>query len=421
MLFSSGKPAGAENNSLWAADSVTQDMVEFKDILQAAENIKNHVHKTPIIFSNSFSKLAGAEVYLKAENLQKTGSFKVRGAFNKMSNISGDVIAASMGNHAQAVAFAANGLGLQAKIVMPLTAPIVKEEATKGYGGEVILHGENFKEALDFALSQRDYIFIHAFDDEEIISGQGTVGIEIMEDLNDIDFIVVPVGGGGLISGISIAAKTLSPNTKLIGVQAEAATSAYRSFKEKQICEKPPLPTLADGIAIGRVGDRPFEIINRYVDDMITVDENSIAMAILLFLERKKLVVEGAGAVPLAALIKQRELFEGKKVVVVVSGGNIDFTVIDRIINKGLMTSGRVGIFEATLDDIPGSLHSLTGLISARRGNIMNISHDRITGNLPIGKTRVVFIIEVRGKEHLEEILSDMRKKGFDIKGREDV
>ena len=395
---------------------MANNMLTIQDIQKAYENIRDHVHKTPLIYSNSFSKMTGAEVYLKAENLQKTGSFKVRGAFNKMFHIKGKVIAASMGNHAQAVAFAAGRIGIHAKIIMPVTAPIVKEEATKGYGAEVVLHGENFKEALDYAVSQKDYTFIHAFDDEEIIAGQGTIGIDIMEDLRDVDIIFVPIGGGGLISGISIAVKALSPKTRIIGVQTESATSAYFSFREKKICDRPPLPTLADGIAIGRIGDRPFEIINKYVDDVISVREDSIAIAILLFLERKKLVVEGAGAVPLAALLENREKFAGKKIVLVVSGGNIDFTLIDRIIHKGLMKSGRIGVFEVTVDDVPGSLHALTGIITSHRGNILDVIHNRLAADLPIGKTRVTFIIETRSKEHLEEILSDLEHKGFGVK-----
>jgi threonine dehydratase len=396
-------------------------MVEFRDIQNATENIKNFIHKTPLMYSNSFSKMTGAEVFLKAENLQKTGSFKVRGAFNKMINASESVIAASMGNHAQAVAFAAGSLGIKAKIVMPVTAPIVKEEATKGYGAEVVSYGESFQESLDYALSQKDYMFIHAFDDEKVIAGQGTIGIEIMDDLKDIDVILVPVGGGGLISGISIAVKTLSTKTRIIGVQAESATSAYSSLKEKKISEKVPLPTIADGIAIGRVGERIFEIISKNVDDILLVDEDSIALSILLYLERKKIVVEGAGAVTLAALLKNRERFAGKRIVLVVSGGNIDFTLIDRIIQKGLVSSGRVGIFDATLDDIPGSLHALTGIISSHRGNLLNVFHDRLAGNLPIGKTRVVFVIEVRNRGHLEEILMHLGTRGFEVRKRTDV
>jgi threonine dehydratase len=394
-------------------------MLTIQDIQKALENIKDHTHKTPLIYSNSFSKMTGAEVYLKAENLQKTGSFKVRGAFNKMMNLRGKVIAASMGNHAQAVAFAAGRIGIHAKIVMPVTAPIVKEEATKSYGAEVVLHGENFKQALDYALSQKDYTFIHAFDDEEVITGQGTIGIEIIEDLKDVDIILIPVGGGGLISGISIAVKTLSPKTRIIGVQTESATSAYVSFREKKISDKPPLPTLADGIAIGRIGNKTFEIMNKYVDDVIFVSENSIAMAILLFLERKKLVVEGAGAVPLAALLENREKFNGKRIVLVISGGNIDFTLIDRIIHKGLLKSERIGVFEVTVDDIPGSLHSVTGIIASHRGNVLDVVHNRFVADLPIGKTKVVFTVETRSKEHLEEILSDIEHKGFGVRKKD--
>ncbi|MEK6653373.1 MAG: threonine ammonia-lyase [Nitrospirota bacterium] len=392
-------------------------MIGIKDVEEALKNIRPFIHKTPLIHSNSFSKLINADVYLKAENLQKTGSFKVRGAFNKLTGIKdGKVIAASMGNHAQGVAFAAGRLGLHAKIVMPVTAPIVKQEATKGYGAEVELHGESFNEALDYAMSQKNYTFIHAFDDEEIIAGQGTIGIEITEDLKDIDFILVPVGGGGLISGISIAVNALSPKTKVIGVQTKSATAAYSSFKEKKIHDKPPLPTLADGIAVGKIGDRTFDVMNKYVDDIVLVDEDSIAMAILLFLERKKLVVEGAGAVPLAALMENKERFKGKRIVLVVSGGNIDFTLIDRIIHKGLVSSGRIGVFEVVVDDIPGSLHHISGVIASHRGNILNVIHERVAADLPIGKTKVVFTVEVRSSEHLGEILSDLELKGFAVK-----
>ncbi|MBI1811947.1 MAG: threonine ammonia-lyase [Nitrospirae bacterium] len=392
-------------------------MVNLKDLQGALKNIQPFIHKTPLIFSNSFSKLIDAEVYLKAENLQKTGSFKVRGAFNKLTGIKGGkVITASMGNHAQGVAFAANALGIHAKIVMPVTSPIVKQEATKSYGAEVVLHGETFSDALVHALSQKDYTFIHAFDDEKVIAGQGTVGIEIIEDLKDIDFVIIPVGGGGLISGIAAAVKALSPQTRIIGVQTESATSAYDSFKSKKISDKLPSPTLADGIAVGRIGEKAFEIMNKYVDEVLLVKEDSIAMAILLFLERKKLVVEGAGAVPLAALIENKDKFKGRKIVLVVSGGNIDFTLIDRIIHKGLVSSGRIGVFEVVVDDIPGSLHYVTGVIASHRGNVLSVVHDRLAGDLSVGKTKVVFTVEVKGREHLDEILSDLEIKGFGVR-----
>ncbi len=394
-------------------------MITIGDIREARERLGQFVHKTPLVYSSSFSSMIGAEVYLKTENLQKTGSFKVRGAFNKLRGVGGGkVIAASMGNHAQGVAYAAGRLGLHAKIVMPVTAPIVKEEATRGYGAEVVLYGETFKDALEYALSQKGYVFIHAFDDDEVIAGQGTIGLEISEEMEGIDFVLVPVGGGGLIAGVSTAVKALSPKTEVIGVQTESAPSAYLSFKEKSAFEKVPFPTLADGIAVGKVGEKTLEIMNRYVDDMVLVKEDSIAPAILLFLERKKLVVEGAGAVPLAALMEGKERLAGKRVVLVASGGNIDFTLIDKIIHKGLVLSGRIGVFEVTVDDIPGSLHLLTGMIASARGNILNVAHDRLSGDLPVGKTRVIFTIETRGGGHLEEILSVIRAKGFEVRKR---
>jgi threonine dehydratase len=394
-------------------------MIDINSITDALRAISPYVHKTPLIYSNSFSKMFGAEVYIKAESLQKTGSFKVRGAFNKLMKFKTDnVIAASMGNHAQGVAFAAASLGIKAKIVMPLTASIVKQEATKGYGAEVVLHGETFSEALNYAMSQKDYTFIHAFDDEDIIAGQGTIGLEIIDELQDFDAVLVPVGGGGLISGISIAIKNLSPKIEVIGIQTVSATSAYDSFYAKGIVEMVPLPTLADGIAVGKVGNKTFEVMQRYVDDIVKVSEESIAMSVLLFLERKKLVVEGAGAVALAALIEQKERFKGKKVVLVVSGGNIDFTLIDRIIHKGLVSSGRIGVFKAIVDDVPGSLNKLTGIIASQRGNVLNVVHDRLSQDVPIGKTMVIFTVETKGRRHLEEIISAIKEAGFSVINR---
>lgn len=392
-------------------------MVNLEDIREAASRISPFVHRTHLIYSNSFSRLSGAEVYLKVESLQKTGSFKVRGAVNKMLGVEADkVIAASMGNHAQGVAFAAGVLGKDAVIVMPTTSPIVKQEASKGYGAHVVLHGNTFDEALDYALSKKDRLFVHAFDDDKVIAGQGTIGIEIAEDINGPDVVIVPVGGGGLIAGISLALKALSPGTEVIGVQTEAAVSAYISFTKKEISASRPLSTLADGIAVGKVGEKTFDIIRRNVDDMVLVDEDSIAMAILLFLERKKLVVEGAGAAPLSALLEDPGRYAGKKVVLVVSGGNIDFTLIDRIIRKGLVKSGRIGVIEVIVDDVPGTLHSVTGIIAEDRGNILEVFHDRLALETPVGKTRVAFTVETRGSGHLDEIVADMTAAGLEVR-----
>ena len=389
-------------------------MISLKEIQEATERISGLVHKTPLIHSNSFSEMTGAEVYLKAENLQKTGSFKVRGAFYKLSSLEHKrVITASMGNHAQGVAFAATRLGMQAKIVMPLTAPIVKQEATKGYGAEVELYGTTFQEALTQALGQKDYTFVHSFDDDKIIAGQGTIGLEVMQELRDAHAVLVPVGGGGLISGIAVAVKSVSPRTEVIGVQTTSAISAYASFCKGTIEEFVPSCTLADGIAVGKVGNLTLEIMKNHVDDMMTVNEDSIAMAILLFMERKKMVVEGAGAVPLAALIENPGKFRGKKVILIVSGGNIDFTLIDRIIHKGLVRSGRIGVFDVTVDDIPGQLYILTGIIAERHGNILAIEHDRLSSDLSVSQTRVVFTVETRGSDHLREIADAIRLRGF--------
>lgn len=271
-------------------------MIDLREIERAKDRIGPYIHRTPLIKSDSFSRLTGAEVYLKVENLQKTGSFKVRGALNKIMGLQDDrVIAASMGNHAQGVAYAARKLGRRARIIMPVKAPLIKQEATKGYGAEVILYGNTFGEALEYALSNKGYTFIHAFDDEDVIAGQGTIGLEILEDLDEIDVILVPVGGGGLISGIAVAVKAVSPKTKVIGIQTELSPSAYRSFRSKLIEGITPGPTIADGIAVGRVGDKTFEIMKGYVDDIALVKEDSIAMAILLFMERKNWLLKELG------------------------------------------------------------------------------------------------------------------------------
>jgi threonine dehydratase len=389
-------------------------MIDLKDIQRAGKDIAAYIHRTPLIRSNALSGLTGAEVYLKIENLQKTGSFKVRGAFNKMLHVpQGRVVAASMGNHAQAVAFAAYQLGKKATIVMPATVSLVKEEATRGYHADVILFGEGFKDALEYALQQKDAVFIHAFDDDEVIAGQGTIALEIFEELEDIDAVFVPVGGGGLVSGIATAVKALSPKTVVIGVQAEAAPAARLSRQENKIVEQLPLPTIADGIAVSRLGEKTFELISNYVDEIALVSEGAIAKSILLFLERKKLVVEGAGAVTLAALMENRARFANKRVVLVLSGGNIDFTIIDRIIRKGLVTSNRIGVFEVVLDDIAGSLHAVIDIIASLRANVLDILHDRLAPDLPIGKAKVVFTVEIRGKKHLDKIFEDLAERGY--------
>ncbi len=387
---------------------------DISSIKEARENIASYIHRTPLIHSNSFSRMFDARVYIKAENLQKTGSFKVRGAFNKLIKIRSErIIAASMGNHAQGVAFAGNVLGKKTTIVMPVNAPIIKQEAARGYGAEVILYGERFSDALEYAISQKEYTFIHAFDDIDIISGQGTIGLELFDEIDSVDTVIVPVGGGGLISGISIAIKNISPRTEVIGVQTVKARSAHDSFHSKRIIERIPEVTIADGIAVGKIGEINFEIMKRFVDDILLVREESIAMAILLFLERKKLVVEGAGATGLGLLIENRERFKGKKIVILASGGNIDFTLIDRIIHTGLVTTERIGILKVIIDDTPLSLSKLALIISQERANIMNITYERFSEGISPGKTMVNMVLEIRNNEHLLRIKENLLKAGF--------
>ncbi len=393
------------------------ELLDFSHISKTCGYLSQYIHKTPLVYSNSFSEMFGAEIYLKSENLQKTGSFKVRGAFSKLSGLNPEtrVIAASMGNHAQGVAFAARRLGMKATIIMPLQASLIKQEATKGYGAEVVLYGESFTDALNYALSLKQYTFIHAFDDDAVIAGQGTVGIEVLHDLPDADAVVVPVGGGGLIAGMAIAIKSLSPRTEVIGVQTLSASSAFESFHSGKLIEVPIQPTLADGISVGKVGTRTFGIIKKNVDDMLKVTEESIARAVLLCMERKKLVVEGAGAVPLAALLEHGERFKGKKIVLMMSGGNIDFTVIDRIIHKSLISSGRIGVLKVIVDDMPGRLHQLTGIIARHGGNILNVVHDRLVQDIPVGKTLVILTLEARGFDHIREMTTAISEAGFSL------
>ncbi len=389
-------------------------MISLADIQEADHRIGGHIHRTPLIPSRSLSRLSGAEVFLKLENLQKTGSFKVRGAFSRLTCTEADrVAAASMGNHAQAVAFAATTLGKRAVIVMPGSASLVKQEATKGYGAEVVLAGRLFPDALEHARSLSGVEFIHPFDDDDVIAGQGTIGLEIADALPEIDAVLVPVGGGGLIAGIATSIKARTPRTEVIGVQSAAADAACRSFRGREACAAEPRTTIADGIAVDRPGSRTLDVMLRRVDDLLLVSEEAISRSILLFLERKKLVVEGAGAVPLAALLGSPDRFRGRRVVLVVSGGNIDFTLVDRILLKGLATSGRIGVVSAVLDDVAGSLHAVTGVIAGAGANVLSVEHDRLAPEIPVGRTRVRFTVEVRGREHLQDLLRTLEERGY--------
>jgi len=400
-------------------------MVTLKDIEEVRARLKNIAHLTPIVYSYSLSELSGVSVYLKLENLQRTGSFKIRGAYNKLYNVHGRdkrAVAASAGNHAQGVALAANLLGMKATIVMPEGTPTGKILATKHYGAEVILQGKTFDDAFQYARElEKEFgnVLIHAFDDPEVIAGQGTIGLEIIEGIPDLDAIFVPVGGGGLISGISTAVKEKNPKIKVIGIQAEGAPSMLLSQREGKIIELKSVHTIADGIAIKKVGKVTFEIVQKYVDDIMTVDEDEIAEAVLLLMERKKIVAEGAGAASLAGLLKRKEEFLDQKVTVLVSGGNIDVNMLAKIIEKGLIKSGRFIRLEIELPDVPGALGRLASLLGKAKANIVQIYHDRFERDLPLDKTIVEISVETRGYEHIEEILKLLRENGYSPRQKE--
>ncbi len=392
----------------------------WEEIEVAGNKIKKIILRTPLIYSDTLSRLTGKEVFLKLENLQKTGSFKIRGAYYKLSRLTPSmkkrgVVAASAGNHAQGVALACSLLEIHSTIVMPEGVSLAKQMATRAYGGEVVLFGQNTEEALGYAkkLAKDGRPLIHPFDDEQVIAGQGTIGLEILEEVPGVEAIIVPVGGGGLISGIATIVKKKRPDVKMIGVQSIQAPSAYYSLKEKKIVEVKVKPTLADGIAIRRVGEMTFPIIRKEVHQIVTVEEEEIASAILLLMERKRMVAEGAGAAPLAALLSKRSTIGPKRVVLVISGGNIDVNLLDRIIEKGLAQTGRLVRFSILLRDIPGALAKLTGLVAQYHANILHIIHERTAKDIPIGFSKVILVLETRGSDHIREIKKGLIEKGY--------
>jgi len=382
------------------------------EINESYGRIKNYIKHLPLYYSNNFSELSGADIYFKLENLQRTGSFKIRGALNcilkNIDKCRNGVIAASAGNHAQGVAFSAKSLGLKAVIVMPEFTPMVKVNNTRNYGAEVILFGRSFEDAYKHAVAlskERGLQFIHPFDDPDVIAGQGTVGYEILNEKSDIDQIIVPVGGGGLISGIAEYVKNTRPEIKIIGVQAEEAAGMVSSLSEGRVVSLASSFTFAEGIAVKKVGDITFRCCQNCVDQIITVSENEIALAVLEYIERAKLVVEGAGAAPLAALLAGKLDVAGKKTVLVVSGGNIDVTTINRIISRGMTATGRFMTVSIILPDVPGALTALSGEISGLQANIHEIVHIRNDHNVPLSRSRVNISLETRGFEHIERIM----------------
>ncbi|MDX2498551.1 MAG: threonine ammonia-lyase [Desulfobacterales bacterium] len=401
-------------------------MISIESVQEAAKLIKGKVIRTPLVSSPSLSKMFGGEIYLKLENLQKTGSFKIRGATHSILRhhdkiASGGVVAASAGNHAQGVALAAKQAHVPSTIVMPEWASISKQEATRGYGGKVVIAGQSLGESLKKAeeIAGEDKTFIHPFDDPDIIAGQGTVALEILEDLKEVDSILVPIGGGGLISGVALAAKTIRPQVNIIGVQSAACPSAYESYRKGKITRVESKQSIADGISVKQVGELNFHIIRNFVDDVVLVEEDHIAAAILLLLERKKILAEGAGAVSLGALLNGSvSVLPGSRVVLLISGGNVDSSLLGRMLGQGLLKNGRIMRFRVRLDDTPGTLAKLLALISDLKANVLHVYHDRNIRGLPIYDIRVDLELETRGPGHVDEIAGRLNAAGYELELR---
>ena len=399
-------------------------MITFVDVEEARERIKNHIYLSPFPYSETISRMTGHRVFFKLDNLQITGSFKERGALNRLLLLTPEetkrgVVAASAGNHGMAVAFHSRRLNIAATIVMPVHAPLIKVSRVRQYGAQSVLCGEDYDSAFAEAerLSRENGLtFIHAFNDPGIISGQGTIGLELYEQNPDLDAVIVPVGGGGLIAGIGLVMKTLNPNIRIIGVQAEELPSMKVALEKNERIRLPPAVTIADGIAVRAVGEIPLSLAKQFVDEIVTVSEGEIANAVLQLLEIEKTVAEGAAAAPLAALINKKVSLQGKNVGLIVSGGNIDMNLISRIIEKGLIEDGRLSRFSAILSDRPGTLGRLSQCIGELGANILHIAHSRGFGQMAIGETEVELILETTGPEHIARIHQELSRNGFRIK-----
>ncbi len=398
-------------------------MLDANDVYAARERVAETARHTPLEYSHTFSGMTGAKIHLKLETFQRTGSFKIRGATNRLTTLSEDeraagVVTASAGNHAQGVALAATRTGVDARIVMPEHAPISKLKATQGYGGEVILHGNDYDAAAERAHEierEEGRTYVHAFDDKMVMAGQGTIGLEITEDCPEVDTVVVPIGGGGLISGIATALKDYDHAIRVIGVQAEGASSVADSL-EKGSIQEGDVDTIADGIAVGRPGDRTFEVIEERVDRVVTVSDSEIALAVTALLERSKTLVEGAGAVPLAALLSGAfDYGDGEVIVPVLGGGNIDLNTLTTVIMRGLVETGRYLKFRTVLRDRPGALRQFIDVIAENRTNIYAIQHDRTSRDIAMNAAEVVVDLETRGHDHVEDLIEDLRERGYEV------
>ena len=396
--------------------------VGLSDILAARERIRDSVLHSPCTFSYSLSRLCGATIYCKLDHLQVTGSFKERGARNKLKMLvqsgaaGAGVVAASAGNHAQALAYHGKSLGVPVTVVMPRWAPLVKVSNCRSFGAEVILHGESYEQAKRHALGlarDRKRTYVPGFDDEDVIAGQGTVGLEILEDVPDVDAIVVPVGGGGLIAGIATAVKALGPTVKILGVEPINAPTLHESLKAGKVVRVETKPTLADGLAIAEVGKLCFELIRSRLDELLLVDEPTIARSVLKLLELEKTMVEGAGAVPLAAAMNPSCGLAGKKVVLVLAGGNIDVTVLSRIIDRGLVADGRMCKVTVCVGDRPGALARLAAILASTGANVLDIAHDRHFGPADPALVTISATCETRDFAHVAEIENALTSAGL--------
>ncbi|PSQ22877.1 threonine ammonia-lyase [Halobacteriales archaeon QS_9_67_17] len=399
-------------------------MLDVAAVLEARQRVMEVARHTPLDYSHTFSDLTGAEVHLKMENLQRTGSFKIRGATNKLAHLddaerAAGVVTASAGNHAQGVALAADRAGVDAKIVMPEYAPVSKVEATRAYGAEVVLHGVDYDTAQEKAHeieTEEGRTYVHAFDDEHVMAGQGTLGLELVEDQPAVETVVVPVGGGGLISGIATAVKANDPDTRVVGVQAEGASAMAESLQKGEPVERDATDTIADGIAVGKPGTQTFDVIEERVDRVVTVDDAAIARTLVDLLERSKTLVEGAGAIALAAVVEEAFDYEEREVIVpALCGGNIDLNVLRNVITRGLVEDGRYLKIRTTLKDRPGALEGLIEIIAGARANIYGIKHERTSLDTSVGATDVEIDLETRGHEHVAQLIAELEAEGYEV------
>ena len=399
-------------------------MITLNDVKEAKKRLSNTVLNTPLVKAPILSKELNAQIYLKEDNLQLTGSFKIRGAFNRLSKMDENirnkgVVAASAGNHAQGLAFAAKHFGCEATIFMPEATPLTKISGVKSYGANVVLVGENFDEAYASAkkfATEHKKEFIHPFADDDVIAGQGTIALEILEKVEDMQHIIIPIGGGGLILGVAIAAKAMNPNIKITGVVASGARGMKDSFEARMPIDSASVKTIADGIAVRDVTPKLLDIILEYVDDVVEVNDNETANAILFLLEKHKLVVEGAGAVAAAAIMHNKVKVENEKVCAIVSGGNIDVTMLSLIIDKGLVKSFRKMNLIVTLMDKPGALMHLTNVFAQCSTNIVQIDYDRNSVKLEFGEAHVTIALETKGEEHQNLIREELKQNGYRFK-----